>query len=187
MDKTDRKILESLQRDASTTVAEIGRAVGLSATPCWKRIQKLEAEGVIRKRVTLLAREKLGLGVTVQVFVQAGDHGPEAVGVFVDKVSAMPEVIEFHRLAGDFDFMLRVVAVDVRHYDAIYQKLTSLMALRRVSSYFELAQLKSETALPLGLSAPALAASVSTEIRGAANGSLWRAERSHPAPPQRLG
>ncbi len=153
VDVTDRKILEILQRDASTTVAEIGRSVGLSSTPCWKRIQKLESDGVIRKRVALLARDKLGLGVTVQVFVQAGDHAPENVAAFVDKVRDMPEVIEFHRLAGDFDFLLRVVAVDVRHFDAIYQRLTSLMALRRVSSFFELAQLKSETALPLGLTA----------------------------------
>lgn len=155
MDATDRKILEILQRDASATVAEIGRAVGLSPTPCWKRIQKLEAEGVIRKRVALLARDKLGLGVTVQVFVQAGDHAPDAVAAFIDKVRDMPEVIEFHRLAGDFDFFLRVVAVDVRHYDTIYQRLASLMAMRRVASYFELAQLKSETALPLGLEPPA--------------------------------
>jgi Lrp/AsnC family transcriptional regulator len=153
VDATDRKILEILQRDASSTVAEIGRAVGLSATPCWKRIQKLEAEGVIRKRVALLARDKLGLGVTVQVFVQTGDHAPEIVAAFIDKVRDMPEVIEFHRLSGDFDFFLRVVAVDVPHYDAIYQRLASLMAMRRVSSYFELAQLKSETALPLSLSA----------------------------------
>jgi Lrp/AsnC family transcriptional regulator len=155
VDATDRKILEILQRDASSTVAEIGRAVGLSPTPCWKRIQKLEAEGIIRKRVALLAREKLGLGVTVQVFVQAGDHAPETVAAFVDKVREMPEVLELHRLAGDFDFFLRVVAVDVRHYDAIYQRLTSLMTMRRVTSYFELAQLKSETALPLGFDEPA--------------------------------
>jgi Lrp/AsnC family transcriptional regulator len=153
VDVTDRKILEILQRDASTTVAEIGRSVGLSAAPCWKRIQKLMAEGVIRKRVALLARDKLGLGVTVQVFMQAGDHAPEIVAAFIDKVCEMPEVIEFHRLAGEFDFLLRVVAVDVPHFDAVYRRLTSLMAMRRVSSFFELAQLKSETALPLGFSA----------------------------------
>jgi Lrp/AsnC family transcriptional regulator len=155
VDTTDRKILDILQRDASATVAEIGRAVGLSATPCWKRIQKLEAQGVIRKRVTLLAREKLGLGVAAQVFVQTGDHGPEAVAAFVSRVCEMPEVIEFHRLSGDFDFLLRVVAVDVRHFDTIYQQLTALTPVRRVSSYFELAQLKSETALPIGLKGPA--------------------------------
>jgi len=160
VDATDRKILDILQRDASATVAEIGRAIGLSATPCWKRIQRLEAEGVIRKRVALLSREKLGLGVTVQVFVQTADPAPEAVAVFIERVCDMPEVIEFHRLAGDFDFVLRVVAVDVRHFDALCQRLTSLTPMRRVSSYFELAQLKSETALPLGLDfEPALSAS----------------------------
>lgn len=167
MDATDRKILEILQRDASATVAEIGRAIGLSPTPCWKRIQKLEADGVILKRVALLARDKLGLGVTVQVFLQAGDHAPDVVAAFVDKVCIMPEVIDFHRLAGDFDFALRVVATDVRHYDAIYQRLTSMMALRRVSSYFELAQLKSETALPLGFAPDAPASPLSFGGRAA--------------------
>ena len=158
MDTIDRRILQHLQRDACATVAEIGRAVGLSATPCWKRIQKLEAEGVIAKRVAVLSREKLGLGVGVQVFIQAGDHAPDVVANFIDQVRAMPEVIEFHRLAGDFDFALRVVATDVRHYDRIYQRLAGLMAMRRVASYFELAQLKSETALPLQFAPQAEAA-----------------------------
>lgn len=149
MDNIDRRILEHLQRDACATVAEIGRAVGLSATPCWKRIQKLEAEGVIAKRVAVLPREKVGLNVGVQVFIQCKDHAPAVLANFIDKVRAIPEVLEFRRLAGDFDFALRIVAVDVRHYDQVYQQLAGLMAMRRVASYFELAELKSETALPL--------------------------------------
>jgi len=151
LDVFDRKILRVLQQDATATVAEIGRAVGLSATPCWKRIQKLEAAGVICKRVTILAPELLGLGVGVQVNIQTGDHTPEAVEAFIEAVRAMPEVLQFQRLAGDVDFCLRVVAVDIKHYERVYRRLTSLMSLRRVSSYFELQQLKSETALPLGL------------------------------------
>jgi Lrp/AsnC family transcriptional regulator len=158
VDAVDRKILRILQQDASATVAEIGRAVGLSATPCWKRIQKLEASGVIRKRVALLERDKVGLGVTVQVAIETGEHSPEALDAFIGSVCGMPEVLEFHRLAGDIDFVLRVVAVDVRHYDTIYRRLVSLMPMRRVSSYFELQQLKSETALPLGLGFEAAAA-----------------------------
>ena len=160
MDAVDRKILKILQQDASATVAEIGRAVGLSPTPCWKRIQRLEADGVIRKRVALLERDKVGLGVTVQVAIATGDHTPETLEAFIDNVCKMPEVLEFHRLAGDIDFLLRVVAIDVRHYDTIHRRLVSLMPMRRVSSYFELQQLKSETALPLGLAFEASAALV---------------------------
>lgn len=151
VDAVDRKILKILQQDATATVAEIGRAVGLSATPCWKRIQRMEACGVIRKRVAILAPEKVGLGVAVQVIIQTGDHAPQTIEVFIEAVCAMPEVVEFHRLAGDMDFFLRVVTIDVRHYEAFYRRLTALMPLTRVSSYFELQQLKSETALPLGL------------------------------------
>jgi Lrp/AsnC family transcriptional regulator len=151
VDAVDRKILRILQQDASATVSEIGRAVGLSSTPCWKRIQKLESSGVIRKRVALVEREKVGLGVTARVIIEAADHNPVATKAFIDAVRNMPEVLELHRLAGDIDFSLRIVAIDVRHYDAIYRRLTSLMPMRRVSSYFELEELKSETALPLGL------------------------------------
>ena len=149
MDAIDRKILKILQRDAMATVAQIGAQVGLSSTPCWKRIQKLLESGVIRKRVAILAPEKVGFGVMVQVAIQAGDHSPEAISAFARTVCAMPEVLEFQRLAGDLDFLLRVVAVDIAHYDAFYKRLTAVMPLRRVSSYFLLQQLKGETALPL--------------------------------------
>ena len=151
VDAIDRKILKILQQDATATVAEVGRAVGLSTTPCWKRIQRLEASGIIKKRVAIVAREKVGLGVTVQVNIQSADHSPQAIDAFIEAVCAMPEVLEFQRVAGDADFSLRVVTVDVAHYEQVYQRLTALMPLRRVSSYFELQQLKSETALPLGL------------------------------------
>jgi Lrp/AsnC family transcriptional regulator len=151
VDAVDRKILRILQEDASLTVAEIGRAVGLSTTPCWKRIQKLEASGVIRKRVAIVAPEKVGFGVTAQVSVQSGDHARETVEAFIEAVRAMPEVLEFQRVAGDIDFCLRVVTVDIPHFEDFHRRLTSLMPLRRVSSYFELQQLKSETALPLAL------------------------------------
>ncbi len=151
VDAVDHKILKILQQDATATVAEIGRAVGLSTTPCWKRIQKLEASGIITKRVAIVARDKVGFGVTVQVNIQSADHSPQALEAFIEAVCAMPEVLEFQRVAGDADFSLRVVTVDVPHYEQVYQRLTALMPLRRVSSYFELQQLKSETALPLGL------------------------------------
>ncbi len=114
MDAIDRKILAVLQRDASLSVAEIGNRVGLSSTPCWKRIQRLEAEGVIQKRVAVVDQDKLGLGVTVFVSVETGDHSEQWLGKFADVVGAMPEVMEFYRMAGDVDYMLRVVVKDNR-------------------------------------------------------------------------
>ncbi len=155
MDALDRKILRILQADATATIGEISRAVGLSATPCWKRIQKLEAMGVIHKRVVILAPEKLGLSVSVQMNIETGDHSREAIDAFVEAVCEIPEVMQFQRLAGDLDFSLRVVAVDVKHYERVHRRIVSLMPLRRVSSYFELQQLKSETALPLSFATEA--------------------------------
>src|SRR5438270_10473962 len=109
LDAIDRKILTVLQEDASLSVAEIGDRVGLSATPCWKRIQRLEADGVIQKRVALVDQDKIGLGVTVFVSVETGDHSRDWLAHFAGTVGAMPEVMEFYRMAGDVDYMLRVV------------------------------------------------------------------------------
>ena len=103
MDAIDRKILALLQQDASHSVAEIGNLVGLSSTPCWKRIQRLEAEGVIQKRVALVDQDKLGLGVTVFVSIETGDHSQQWLDGFAAEVGAMPEVMEFYRMAGDVD------------------------------------------------------------------------------------
>ena len=113
MDTTDRKILALLQEDASLSVAEIGSRVGLSSTPCWKRIQRLEADGVIQKRVALVDQDKIGLGVTVFVSVETGDHSQDWLDRFAEVVGAMPEVMEFYRMAGDVDYMLRVVVPDI--------------------------------------------------------------------------
>src|SRR5678809_354346 len=105
LDAIDRKILMVLQDDASLSVAEIGDRVGLSSTPCWKRIQRLEADGVILKRVALVDQDKIGLGITVFVSVETGDHSQEWLGRFAQVVGAMPEVMEFYRMAGDVDYM----------------------------------------------------------------------------------
>src|SRR5213595_307315 len=101
LDAIDRKILTVLQADASLSVAEIGQRVGLSSTPCWKRIQRLEADGVITKRVALVDQDKLGLGITVFVSIETSDHSQEWLARFASLVSAMPEVMEFYRMAGD--------------------------------------------------------------------------------------
>src|SRR5215467_2042072 len=113
MDAIDRKILTVLQEDASLSVAEIGNRVGLSSTPCWKRIQRLEAEGVIQKRVALVDQSKVGLGITVFVSIETGDHSQKWLERFAETAGAMPEVMEFYRMAGDVDYMLRVVVPDI--------------------------------------------------------------------------
>jgi Lrp/AsnC family transcriptional regulator len=150
MDAIDRKILSVVQQDASLSVAEIGQRVGLSSTPCWKRLQRLEADGVITKRVALVAPEKVGLGITVFVSIETGDHSNEWLKKFAEVVSAMPEVMEFYRMAGDVDYMLRVVVTDIAGYDAFYKKLIATVPLKNVTSRFAMERIKSTTALPIG-------------------------------------
>jgi len=149
MDAIDRKILTVLQDDASLSVAEIGSRVGLSSTPCWKRIQKLEAEGVIQRRVAVVDQDKIGLGITVFVSVETGDHSQDWLDRFAKTVGAMPEVMEFYRMAGDVDYMLRVVVPDIAGYDAFYKRLIATVALKNVTSRFAMEKIKSTTALPI--------------------------------------
>jgi Lrp/AsnC family transcriptional regulator len=149
MDATDRKILAVLQQDASLSVAEIGSRVGLSSTPCWKRIQRLESDGVIQRRVALVDQDKLGLGVTVFVSIETGDHSQEWLGRFAQTVGDMPEVMEFYRMAGDVDYMLRVVVTDIQGYDAFYKRLIASIPLKNVTSRFAMEKIKSTTALPI--------------------------------------
>ncbi len=149
MDAIDKKILATLQEDASLSVAEIGQRVGLSSTPCWKRIQKLEADGVIQKRVALVDQVKIGLGITVFVSIETGDHSQEWLARFADTISAMPEVMEFYRMAGDVDYMLRVVVADMQSYDTFYKKLIAAAPLKNVTSRFAMEKIKSTTLLPI--------------------------------------
>jgi Lrp/AsnC family transcriptional regulator len=149
MDAIDKKILATLQEDASLSVAEIGQRVGLSSTPCWKRIQKLEADGVIQKRVALVDQVKIGLGITVFVSIETGDHSQEWLARFADTISAMPEVMEFYRMAGDVDYMLRVVVTDMQSYDTFYKKLIAAAPLKNVTSRFAMEKIKSTTLLPI--------------------------------------
>ena len=149
MDAIDRKILAVMQEDASFSVAEIGSRVGLSSTPCWKRIQRLEGDGVIQKRVALIDPVKIGLGITVFVSIETGDHSQDWLAKFAETVSAMPEVMEFHRMAGDVDYMLRVVVPDIQGYDTFYKKLIAAVPLKNVTSRFAMEKIKSTTALPI--------------------------------------
>jgi Lrp/AsnC family transcriptional regulator len=149
MDAIDRKIIAVLQENAALSVAEIGSRVGLSSTPCWKRIQRLEADGVIVKRVALVDQDRIGLGVTVFVSIETGDHSQEWLDRFAEVVGAMPQVMEFYRMAGDVDYMLRVVVPDIAGYDAFYKGLIAAVPLKNVTSRFAMEKIKSTTALPI--------------------------------------
>jgi Lrp/AsnC family transcriptional regulator len=149
MDAIDRKILAVVQEDASLSVAEVGQRVGLSSTPCWKRLQRLEADGVITGRVALVDPDKIGLGITVFVSIETDDHSEEWLKRFAEVVGAMPEVMEFYRMAGDVDYMLRVVVPDIAGYDAFYKKLIGTVSLKNVTSRFAMERIKSTTALPI--------------------------------------
>ncbi len=149
MDDFDRKILREIQNDAALSLAELSARVGLSASPCWKRIQRLEREGVIRRRVTLLDADACGFGLTVFVGVRAREHTPEWLERFASAVSAMPEVLEFYRMGGDIDYLLKVVAPDVRSYDEFYKRLIKAAPLSEVTSRFAMEAIKSTTVLPV--------------------------------------
>ena len=154
MDAIDRKILTVLQADSNISIAELADRVGLSQTPCWKRIQRLEQTGVIIKRVALVAPEKIGLGLTVFVQIETADHSGPWLEKFAQSVAAMPEVIEFYRMAGDVDYMLRVVCADMASYDVFYKKLISAVPLKNVTSRFAMERIKQTTALPIQMGKP---------------------------------
>jgi Lrp/AsnC family transcriptional regulator len=149
MDATDTTILMLLQEDASISIAELAQKVNLSRTPCWKRIQRLEMTGVIEKRVALINPEKVGLGLTVFVSIEIADHSGQWLQRFAEFVSAMPEVMEFYRMAGDVDYMLRVAVPDMAAYDRFYQRLIEAVPLKNVTSRFAMQRLKSTTAYDL--------------------------------------
>jgi Lrp/AsnC family transcriptional regulator len=149
MDVIDRQILDLLQRDATRSIAEVAEKVGLSQTPCWKRIQRLEAQGVIERRVALLNPEKLGLGLSVFVSVETQDHSQQWLDQFSRVVSAMPEVLELYRMAGDVDYMLRVVVPDMATYDGFYKRLIAAIPLKNVTSRFAMERVKTTTVLPI--------------------------------------
>ncbi len=149
LDRIDRRILSILQRDTTLPVAEIGKKVGLSTTPCWRRIQKMEEDGVIRRRVALLNPEKVNAGVTVFVAIRTNEHNDAWMRKFSAVIDECPEVVEFYRMSGDVDYLLRITVPDIAAYDAFYKKLISKIALSDVSSSFAMHQIKYTTELPL--------------------------------------
>lgn len=146
----DRRILAALQADAGLSMADLAARVGLSPTPCWRRVQKLQAAGVIRKRVALLDRAALNCAVTVFVAVRTNRHEPGWLADFAAAVNDFDEVVEFHRLSGDWDYLLKVTVPDIAAYDAFYKRLTARVALSDVTSMFAMEEIKATTELPLG-------------------------------------
>ncbi|MES2128407.1 MAG: Lrp/AsnC family transcriptional regulator [Pseudomonadota bacterium] len=151
LDKFDCAILAALQADATLSVAALSEKVGLSSTPCWKRVRRLEEDGYIQSRVTILNRQKVGLPVTVFVSVRTSGHDEKWLSHFAAAVIALPEVQEFHRMSGDVDYLLKVVTTDIDGYDRFYKKLIKTAQLTGVSSAFSMEQIKFTTALPLEL------------------------------------
>lgn len=154
MDAIDRRILEALQEDADISIAQLAERAGLSQTPCWKRVQRLEATGVIQRRVALLSPERVGLGLTVFVQIETADHSPEWLDRFAATVSALPEVMELYRMAGDVDYMMRVVVTDMASYDTFYRRLIEAIPLKNVTSRFAMERVKYTTAYKLPAKLP---------------------------------
>ncbi|WP_462402944.1 Lrp/AsnC family transcriptional regulator [Pseudomonas sp. Marseille-QA0332] len=150
MDSFDQHILTLLQRDASISLKDLAEAVNLSTTPCWKRVKRLEEEGYIRARVALLDPQRLGLGLTVFVQLKTQRHDTAWLAGFAETVSGFGEVMECYRMAGDWDYLLRVVVSDMPAYDRFYKKLiTSTDGLSNITSTFAMEQMKFTTAFPV--------------------------------------
>ncbi|KJZ15092.1 MAG: Lrp/AsnC family transcriptional regulator [Marinomonas sp.] len=149
MDSTDLELLTLIQRDDSISLEDMAAHVGLSKTPCWRRIQKLEQQGYVRKRVALLNSDKFNLGVSVFVQVKTNQHDANWLDNFSDVVAQFPEVVEFYRMAGEYDYLLRVLVSDIKAYDEFYKRLISATSLTDVTSNFAMEQIKWTTELPL--------------------------------------
>ncbi len=149
LDQVDRRILAILQDDATVAIADIAERVGLTQTPCWKRVKRLQDAGVISARVALLNREALDLGLTVFVAVKTGRHDEDWLNTFAAGARALPEVVEFYRMSGDVDYLLKVVVRDIAAYDRFYKRLIATAPLTDVSSSFAMEQIKFTTALPI--------------------------------------
>lgn len=150
LDKYDRGILNCLQEDADLSLADIADRVNLTKNPCWRRIQKLQEAGIVRKKVALLDSQKIGVGVTVFINVRTNQHTTEWLRQFADVVNSIPEIVEFYRMSGDVDYKLKVVVPSIDAFDAVYKRLISKIDIYDVSSQFAMEEIKNTTVLPLG-------------------------------------
>jgi Lrp/AsnC family transcriptional regulator len=152
LDRIDRHILDTLQRDASLSAQAVGERVGLSANPCWRRIRRLEAEGVIARRAAIVDPVRVGLGLTAFVGIRTSNHSAEWLDAFARAVGAVPEIVECHRMSGETDYLLKIVVRDIAHYDQVYKRLVALVPdLADVSSAFSMERMKDGTLLALAL------------------------------------
>ncbi len=150
LDRVDKKLLQLLQQDATLSLADLAEAVNLTTTPCWKRLKRMEEVGVISKRVALLNPEKLGLSFTAFVQIKTSDHSHEWYQQFVEIISDYSEVMEFYRMAGEYDYMMKVLVADMKQFDLFYKRLVnSIDGLTNVTSTFAMEPLKYTTALPI--------------------------------------
>lgn len=149
LDLIDRKIVAELMQDATLPIGQIADRAGLSQTPCWKRIQKLEATGVLTGRVALADPAKLGLGLTVFVAIEAPDHTADWRETFARVTAALPEIMAVYRMAGEMDYLLQVAVPDMAGFDGFYKKLTDAISIRNVTSHFAMERMKFSTAYPI--------------------------------------
>lgn len=149
LDLIDRKIVAELMRDATLPIIQIADRAGLSQTPCWKRIQKLEASGVLTRRVALADPSKLGFGLTVFVGIEAPDHSADWREAFAAATRAIPEIMEVYRMAGEIDYMMRAAVADMTAFDRLYKRLTEAVPIKNVTSHFAMERMKFTTAYPV--------------------------------------
>jgi len=149
IDDNDVKVLKILQIDATRSLESIADEIGVSLNTCWRRVQRLEAEGILERRVALVDNEKVGLPLTVFVSICTDDHSKEWSERFDKAVKSMPEIVEFYRLAGDVDYILKMMVGSVTDYDRAYQRLISKVKISDVSASFAMEKMKYTTELPL--------------------------------------
>lgn len=149
LDLIDRKIVAELMQDATLPIAQIADKVGLSQTPCWKRIQKLEASGVLTGRVALADPDKLGFGIIVFVEIEAPNHSVEWREEFTRAIEGLPEIMEAYRMAGQMDYLLRVAVPSMEAFDLFYKRLTDAVPIKNVTSHFSMERIRYTTAYPV--------------------------------------
>ena len=149
LDHVDKTILNQLQNDGSLSLESIAHRVNVSVNTCWRRIQRLEKNGIIKKRVAILDSEKLGKSMTVFVAIQTSNHSEEFSRKLAQTIEALPEIVEFYRLAGDIDYLLKIIVSSVAEYDKTYKKLTAAIELSDVTARFSMEEIKNSTAIPL--------------------------------------
>ena len=149
VDELDREIVRLLQENADLSARELGDAVGLTATPCWRRVRALEVSGVIERRVALIDPSSINLDVTALVNIRTNNHGVEWIAEFHTAIDSFPEIIEAYRTSGDIDYTLKVMVRDIASYDAFYKRLIAAVDLYDVRTIFVMEEMKRTTALPL--------------------------------------